>query len=92
MKSVELTKRDALKGVHPGPSSIPKIVFSKPFKKQKKDFSQEKTETDVMHEEMEKMKREMSRLESVAKDEQRKRTIAEQRLDQKTQEGVNVFK
>ncbi len=72
LKSFESMKKDASKETCPGPSSILKIVFSKPFKKQRQDFSQEKTETDVMHEEMEKMKREMSRLESVAKDEQRK--------------------
>ncbi len=83
---------DALKEVHPSPSSAPKLFFSQPIKKQKKDFNQEKTEIDIMREEMQKMKKEMLRLDSVAKDEQRKRTIAEQRLEQKTQEGVTVFK
>ncbi len=47
---------------------------------------------DVMHEEMEKMKKEMSRLDSVAKDEQWKQTIAEQQLEHKMQEGVTVSK
>ncbi len=38
------------------------------------------------------MKKEMSRLESVAKDTQCKHTLVEQRLEQKMQEGMTVFK
>ncbi len=46
---------------------------------------------DVTHEKMQRMKKEMSRLESVAKNEQWKHTLAEQRLEQKMQEGMTVF-
>ncbi len=33
----------------------------------------------------------IARLDAVAKDEQQKRTIVEQKLEQKSQEGVRVF-
>ncbi len=69
---------DALEEARPGPSLALNLIFSQLIKKQKKNFDQEKTEIDVMHEEMQKMKKEMSRLDSVAQDEQWKRAIAEQ--------------
>ncbi len=60
LKPSESTKMDALKEAHPGPSLAPKLFFPQPMKKQKKNFDQEKTEMDIMHEEMQKMKKEMS--------------------------------
>ncbi len=72
LKSSESKKGDVSKEMHPGPSSIPKIIFSKPFKNPKKDFGQEMTEIEAIHEQMEKMRKEMTKLESAAKDEQRK--------------------
>ncbi len=76
---------------HPSPSLAPMLFLLQLIQKQKKNFDQEKSEMDVIHEEMQKMKKEMSRLESVAKDEQWKHTLVEQRLEQKMQEGMTVF-
>ncbi len=88
----EPSRKDVLKEALPGPSPAPKLVFSQSFKKQKKDFNQEKARMDVICEEMVKMREEMSRLYFVVKDEQLKRTITEQQLEQKMQEEMNVFK
>ncbi len=46
---------------------------------------------DKMHEEMKKLEEKCAKLDAVAKDEQWKRTVVEQKLEQRSQEGVKVF-